>query len=365
MGFDTVIADLALEEDAGDIIELSRVVYGSSDFAASREGYAWRHNQNPAGRAVVPVVRDPAGKVVGSISMVPVRVRVQGQTILGAAVGNLIIDRDYRKSFAYARLMRRFARVIAEQAIPVHFSFVSEHTYDRERRDAPESVTIVPLLAKALDMKALAREFPAGGWERFLASWLGPFASPFLFRRKPMAWIEGIDIAPAGLDNTEFDRFWLRVRDKYRVLAVRDRTHLAWRFSGSSRRDYQTLVARAGDRMLGYAVLSCALVRGLKTGLVMDFLVADEPSGVAAGHQLMAEAEAYFRSRGMSASAVLMMPFSAEHQLLRWSGYRQVPERFSPQRFRFQAVVHDAQTVDWRGLSAGDWFVTLADYESR
>jgi hypothetical protein len=163
----------------------------------------------------------------------------------------------------------------------------------------------------------------------------------------------------------DFDEFWVKVRDKYPVMVIRDRAFLAWRFAELSGRRYHILVARARDEMLGYAVLRCSNIRGVKTGLIMDFLVIGGVPGETAGAYLMAEAEAYFRAQEMSLGAGLMMPLAAaEQRILHQAGYARLPQSLAPRVFRFAFVVHRTDEKDLSSFSAREWFVTLADYES-
>ncbi len=116
--------------------------------------------------------------------------------------------------------------------------------------------------------------------------------------------------------------------------------------------------------MLGYAVLRCSTIRGVRTGLVMDLLVSESPLGDTAGACLLAEAEAYFRAERMALAAGLMAPLAAEFRLMSQAGYRSLPRAVAPRVFRFGFFVHDDSEQDLALLSAQDWFITLADYES-
>jgi uncharacterized protein affecting Mg2+/Co2+ transport len=67
----------------------------------------------------------------------------------------------------------------------------------------------------------------------------------------------------------------------------------------------------------------------------------------------------------MSVATALMPSFAAEYPLLRRSGYVNMPRAFSPRSFRFAFFVHDKNNKDLVTLSARNWFITMADHESR
>jgi hypothetical protein len=79
---------------------------------------------------------------------------------------------------------------------------------------------------------------------------------------------------------------------------------------------------------------------------------------------LLDEAESWFCEHGMALSMSLISCKSVQYRLLRRSGYIPLPGFLSPKTFRFGVYVHVDQRHDMPSLSAKDWLVTIADYES-
>ena len=360
-----VNAGLAGAEDRDRILELNKLEYGPSDTLATPTDFSWRHDQNPAGKVVIPVIRDCRGNVVGFIWTEPARIRFNKQIYLAATGTNLIIDPEYRNTFAFTKLIRRFEQVFEDEGIPLHFSFVSEKRYQQMLKSKSKCTSTIPLLAKPLDFRSLARAYVASSQQRFVVSRIGPLLSPVLFRKGSIIPSKEITIQQIEHFNDDFDNFWRQVQDKYPVMLIRDQSFLGWRFKRLSGRDYCTLAARAGKQMLGYAVIRCSTIHGVKTGLIMDLLVADNKLGQIAGAHLLAQAETYFRIQQMSVATALMPFFAAEYLILRRSGYMKVPRAFRPRSFRFAFFVHDAYNKELMSLSARNWFITMADHESR
>lgn len=333
-----VTADLARPDDAGAILTLNRLIYGPHDILATPADFAWRCDQNPAGQATIPVVRGEQGQVVGFIWLVPLHMRIKGRDCLGAAGTNLVIQPEYRQSFAYVKLVRRFDQAFQDLGIPLHYSFISEGKYNQLLKRAPGQAATIPLLVK-------------------------PLAPSFIPARSPVSRDE-ITVQAVNQFGPSLDQFWSRVQDRYPAMAVRSSAFLAWRFREFPERRYRVLVAQQGDRVLGYAVVRRSTIRGIKTGLVMDLLVEDGAAGETAGHCLMAEAEAFFLAEGMPLAVGLMMPHAAEYRVLRRAGYIRWPQALAPRVFWFAMFVHDPGEPALATLSARDWFITLADYES-
>src|SRR5262245_48042744 len=98
---------LAQAEDAAKILELNKLEYGINDILATPADFDWRCNQNPAGRAIIPVIRNGRHDVAGFIWVVPLRLRIKGQDRVVATGTNLVIQPEYRNTFAYIKLIRR------------------------------------------------------------------------------------------------------------------------------------------------------------------------------------------------------------------------------------------------------------------
>jgi hypothetical protein len=360
-----VVAGVYQAGDEVDILALNRMEYGPTDILVTPEDFNWRYSQNPAGQAIISVIRDcNSASVVGFIWIVPLRIRIHGQCLLAAIGTDLVIHPEYRNTFGYTGLLRRFWQVFKDHHIPLHFSFLSERSYRRQREKHPQTVSTLPLLVKPLDFEGLAQTYFTKSWQQFVVGRAGWLTPPFFFRQRQVASGGEITVQAVDQFGQSFDRFWSVVRDKYPVAVERDRAFLAWRFAGVSGRRYHILVARVRDEMLGYAVLRCSTIRGVKTGLIMDLLVSESSLSDQAGACLLAGAETYFRAEGMSLCAGLMATSAAEFRLLSRAGYRLLPRAIAPRVFRFGFFVHDDSEQDLALLSAQDWFITLADYES-
>jgi L-amino acid N-acyltransferase YncA len=361
-----VVADLYRAGDEADILALNRMEYGPTDILATPEDFDWRYAQNPAGQAIISVVRDcDSGSVVGFIWIVPLRIRVFGEDWSGATGTNLLIHPDYRSTSAYVKLMRRFRQAFIDHDILLHYSFISEDTYSRLRPDDPRVAFEVPLLVRPLDMMKLARAHFNSHWQRLIVGIGGQLATPLLFRARqfhPGKHNFALHVLD-GFDE-RFDDFWARVKDKYPIMVIRDHRYLAWRFARISGRQYRILVVQVGDEVIGYTVLRCANSREIPTGLIVDLLVETGSRGEAAGVCLMAEALRYFRSENMWLAGGLMSPRAAEYNIVRRVGYLSCPERFAPRLFRFAFRVHGKKLAIAPRLSPEHWFVTIADYES-
>jgi hypothetical protein len=366
MGLDRLTVEIAgrSAHDIDQILTLNALEYGESDIIATQADFDWRCNRNPAGPAVISVIRNRQGDVVGFIFMEHVRMRVNGENCRAAMGTNLVIQSDYRNTFGYVKLIRQFEQTLRHEGIPLHFSFVSEEYYQHLRARESQTAYTIPLLIKPLNFKAMIEAYFQGKWQHFFGNQARWLLAPF-FLRKPVMRRDN-EIVVRAVENIDagFDEFWQQTRDKYPAVVIRDRAFLSWRFAPVSGRNYYTFAAYRRDRMLGYVVIRCATIRGIKTGIILDLLVGDHPLQMDAGACLMSQAEAFFRTKGMSMAAGLMVPKAVEYRILKKSGYRPLPAAISPRPYRFAFFIHNSPLERLKSLSMRDWFITFADFES-
>jgi GNAT superfamily N-acetyltransferase len=310
------------------------------------------------------VIRNQKKQVVGYIWIVPMRARIKGKDYSVAMGSNLVIHPDHRKGVGYARLMRCFKGVFKKKDIPLHYSFISEETYQRQMIRHPQRVATIPALVKIYDSQEVIDSYVQGHIKKNLMNLASRISAPFLFSKKRKKRDDTIVVKQYKDFDYRFDEFWQKIRDYHTASVIRDRSFLSWRFAPVSGREYVILAAESKDRLFGYAVLRCAIVRGIEVGIVADLMVTKDRSGRNAGHSLLDEAESWFRERRMASSLALISPGSEQYRLLWHAGYIRVPEFLSPRAFRFGVYVHSDQREDLCSLIAKDWFVTVADYES-
>src|SRR5437879_7605107 len=119
MSSDGLIADFARDDrDIDRILILNESEYGraspnpSTDVVSTRASFTWRRDQNPAGQAIIPVIRNRFGDVLGFVWLMPMRIRAQEKNYVAAMGANLVVAPESRRSFGYTKLMRTFARAL-------------------------------------------------------------------------------------------------------------------------------------------------------------------------------------------------------------------------------------------------------------
>ena len=386
--------------DKADILRLNARQYEQSELAES-DYFDWLHDDNPAGRPVLPVAREAtSGQVVGFLWYIPVRLRHFGTSTLAFLGANALVHPDHRGRKIYVTLQAMAVKECIRRGATLLYAFGGPASVKGAKSVGFEAINM-PLLVKPFEIKPLAQARGFGPVQQAALSLGWRLAEATVWRPRAA---EGRNVTlqrETGFDES-FDRFWRRVADKYPIAVVRDRAFLTWRFCSVPFRQYEILTARAcpepfalrpwaegprvpgpkpwvlepqdqgdqgqsrgdGTELVGYALLRCAEIQGARAGLIMDLLVEPTARGEEAGLLLLAAATRRFREAGMWMAAALMLAHTQEYALLRRSGYVPCPRWLAPRPYLLAIRGCSAQAPP--GRMAGQshhWFVTMANHD--
>ncbi len=90
-----------------------------------------------------------------------------------------------------------------------------------------------------------------------------------------------------------FDVLWQQASSHHKIMMVRDRAYLDWRYIKKPNADYTIYVSENRGQLLGYIVLRVIQNNGLTVGWIVDILTNSKDS--PAGMDLIGKAIQYFR----------------------------------------------------------------------
>jgi GNAT superfamily N-acetyltransferase len=351
------------EEDRPSLLRLAALHYTGKE-PGNPEYIDWLYSDAPAGRPTVIVGEDiKSGEIVGYIWNLPYRMKVGAEVYRCNMCCNGLVHPDFRRSAIYATILKTAVKA-SEEGITL-YGFPKQVALFRLQGAGFKSVMPVPLLIRPLDIGRLVQKRLTNPLVR-LGVDLGWRVVGNTVLRQRGGNIDRWNVKITDVDRFDegFDNFWSRVADKYEVAVTRDRTFLNWRFRGASFRPYPTIVARADGEIVGYAVLRCTEVEGIRSGMIADFMVEPGERGDAAGLALVKEATRRLKAMGMYLAGSLMLPHTQEYRILRQAGYVEAPNRVAPQKFRIMATQF-LEGAYKGGTPPGDrWFVTMADHDA-
>lgn len=324
-------------------------VYSPAESLRLKRQWDWKYDANPFNRARVPFILllKHRAALVGMLGAIPLCVAVDGRTFPIMHSCDLAIERAFRGQGLAERLMSAYM-----SANPVGFGWLNERSH---RRAAPLQRTgwtrISPLIKPLAPFPLLAHL--TNLHSKRAASSFSPLAAPEeSFSDKTST---GVTITQIRHFDERFDAFAQELESEHRVIGVRDRQFLNWRYAGRPDVRYVVLMATRGARLVGYLVLRWADKDRLRRGYLVDFLV--RKSDALPAHLLIQAGVQVLRRAGAAAIQCLITS-SHLRRALYLHGF--IPWSFGPQPYfhaRAEGDVLSANVFE----DAHNWFLTMGD----
>ncbi len=255
--------------------------------------WEWKYDRNPFnpdGRPYILLLKD-GPRLIGMIGTLALRAVINGVEHVISHSCDWVLGTEYRNRGAGRPLVQRM-----RTERPLRFSWQNALSHRSLRHSRGTYARMLPLV-RPLDFGRLAAQ---GTGSAALAR--GSAALAAVVRRlisiRPESTGNGnVRITPLVAFDERFDDLWRRVRTHYRVIIVRDRAYLQWRFGERPDVRYVILGALRGAELAGYVILRGAEAGGL--GFLTDFLV--EPGGTPTLSSLVKAAIAWLRRDGATA----------------------------------------------------------------
>lgn len=350
---------------AADDFELVR--YQPSDrqrvFAFLREAFApgdserlirqweWKYEANPFNPDGGPhiMLLQTHGEVVALYGRLLFRIVTDGTERHVDHGCDLVVHPAYRGRGLSARL--RDPEYIEST---IHFSWQNEATYRVASRDGTAGVPFVSLV-KPFDVASAVQHVLGENWfSQAAAAVIGTAARALPRFHRRNATSEVLVTQIASFDD-RFDRLWQRACRDHRVMLVRDRRYLDWRFTQRPDARYVILAATIASEVVGYMVTRVAERDGERRGYLVDFLVQGSSPRLFAA--LLETVTAHLRQEG-AAAANCAMAVAPYRRMLYRHGF--VPWRRAPRgyiRVRISLREPDLQALG----DVRHWFLTMGD----
>jgi GNAT superfamily N-acetyltransferase len=361
------MVDVRLVKHSDAVEQLVELFHLCFDDEMSPDAWDWKYRRNPSappGDEVIVAL--DGGRIVGARPFMFADMWLGNERVRAAQHCDTMVHPEHRSQGIFGRMGRLSLQWLRENGCALSYGF-------------PGPMSRPGFLSQgyrvAAETEVLFRPVnPA----RLLSQKLGnrPLAAGLGFLCGKLIEAGAVGTRRAGAFEVEvFDRFADELgavdglRDESAITLVRSESCLRWRFDDSPRHDYKYVVARAGDKLRGYAVVSVQKQPdGLVYGLIVDYLVKDgDPACFSA---LM---ERCLVELGRSDHDITMVWAFSEpglrEELLRGLGFKS-SLRFPYRRF-FQYSYMDALRLDERVgrdvdvYDAASWRVTHAFSDMR
>jgi len=352
------------EKNMMQLLELRRLQYGDTEFVQT-EYIRWQLAENPAGRAISWLALASEDNVLGEYWIAPVKFKINKATYLGSVGANALVHPAHRGRKIFTVLGKRCSEDCVERLIKFTLYIPNQVSLrGLVRKLKCKDLGAIKFLIYPIDIHKLAEYRFQGKLSQRLA--LHALRIFFLLAmRKERQKIDNLSIGLTSISSfdRDFDALWNRIKDKYPCIAVRDSVFMNWRYARIPMRKYSILLAKGGNRIVGYLISRSATVLGIKSSFIVDFLFESSTLGWAAGHSLVDATIEKFKKEESHLVCCLSLPHTEEYRLLKSHGFFTCPEIFKPHPFHLVAQVHD-KTVERKYLdNLKHWYWSLGDYD--
>lgn len=341
-------------EDLAEMIDITKENYG--DIEISDEKFLqWQYFNNPAGKALIKLAKSDNNEVVGQYVIIPMKMRIKEKTVDATLSLNTLTRKDYRGKGIFTKLADAVYNQCKEDKIEFTYGFPNQNSYSGFIRKLKfTDLGSVPLMVYPLNIEKLVLK-------KFDSKLLAKLASTFRFIFNVRIEDKNdITIKVIDKDFNDFNLFWENVKDKYKVIGVRNSEYIKWRYKDVPIREYSIIGAYRNNQLVSYAILRNAEIEKFNCGMIVDFMVKE--GEILAGIKIIKESINKFNNNGMELLGCLMSEKTEEYKILKKSKFIRCPKFLEPQPFKVIYRNHFNNRND--ALEGMDnWFLTMGDYD--
>ncbi len=343
-----------VESDRGPLLDLFRSVYGAE---AGHRTSDWRYLA-PAPWLALIEIAEVGGRIVGAQPSHVIDVMMDGETVRGLLLLDVMTHPDYRRRGVFARVVEGLrARAAGEgyRLLLTTPNRSAERGFSRlgSWRRLGELIPWV--------LPADPRSLVAGpsAWGAVLAPF-SAFRRGRAARRNALLRASGaLSIGEGCPEDGALDNLWRQVARSPRCQVVHDARFLRWRFGAGSGRAYRWVFGRDSGGLRTLAVTGPGRLLGREVVLLADLLVHPEAPGPARNLLRVLGAEA--TREGRAAVVGWFAPGSPLEPILKGAGFYRIPRPLRPRPYSIWGWTNFPGVRGERVLALSSWQMSLAD----
>jgi len=289
---------LARSYEKGDEIgirDLHNTLYPTMTYTNEQwdKYWHWMHENNPSGKSWIEVAETDS-KIVGCSALSPVRMKVEDKVVLGFQSMNTMTHPDYQHQGIYRTLaLRTYSRASRNRAV-IGYRFPNKESH--------------PIAVNRLGWIDVARPKV---WFK-VRGLLGSKAPSV-----PELTVTRVETFEDWVDN-----LWSRVPGQSRIMVVRSKAHLNWRYFSAPSVDYLVYTARGADDVVrGYMVFQQGHRGRLRVNRIFDILA----DSTEAAQHLITESVKHMEVNGANITYCGLVDDGFYSDALHKCGFRHMP----------------------------------------
>jgi hypothetical protein len=346
------------QSDVSHILKLRGLVLSGEK---NKYWWLWQHRLNPAGDAIVIVAElkeNGKPKIVGHSCYLPYRVKVHEEFCCAVTEIDTMVHPDYRGHRIYSRIRGEEDRIARLRNYHFNLAFPNEKMLPVNKKHGVQPLfKKTPLWVKPINIKNMTSRYLG---ELNIFNQLLTAVGKVLIKITNQSGVHRINTQVNKIDKIDerFDNLWRQAYSLHKIIVVRDRAYLNWRYIAKPDADYTIYISEQDNQLLGYIVLRTIMDNSIKIGWIADILTNSRET--TASTDLISRAIQHFTSAGVDLILCVMPPKAYLIPSLRRFGFlyasrwqnnkdcvncRSITSKFS------ETLLHKSE----------DWFLTRGD----
>ena len=285
------------------------------------EFWKWRYKKNPAKSSLI-FVAEHQNKLVGHYGILPTRMLISGNDVLGSRADDGIIDPEYRGQGIYQELIDEGCATAEKEGISCIYGIPNKPSLLCHLKLGWELLCNVTLLVKILNKKKINTFTNYNHRQIFLK--IGLIFIDLIKNPQSHLSDNKIKIKKVTLFDQRVDDLWERYSNQYDLIAERKMDYLNWRYVSDPILRNTIYLAEKDDKLSGYIVvgegeLSSSDKKDFKFGYILD-LFCDLSSKKVLSN-LISTAIGHFKESGVDAIKCRMLKDTKYYKMLSKYGF--------------------------------------------
>ncbi|MEI6563576.1 MAG: GNAT family N-acetyltransferase [bacterium] len=349
----------ATVDDLEEVADLLHRIFGERQEVARLR---WKFG-GVSGKLAGSVVLTNRRTIVGFMGQIPVRVKASGHDFLACQGTDVGILEEYRRLDAYMALLHACIGELEAAKVVLSYGMANaDAEFTLSTLLGQQTMAAIPLLIRPFSGALRASSGrPSPPFAPLLAACLRGMERGAA--RKQASVHGALRVSRLDRFDSWLDLFWLRIRDDYPNMVVRDAAYLNWRYVDAPGNRYERIVIsnKSSGVIEGFAVLSITRWKDRVRGRICE-LVTPRRGDHNAAHALISTSLKWLRSQNVDLTDVWMLPRTHLRLALRQHGF--IPRQAGRGGIQ-TSVLAAGSALNLGGWDRpGNWFLSLGDSDT-
>ena len=338
------------EDQKQAILDLTKKTFGDNNITKS-EYFDWQYRDNPNGKAVVLLsYDDDSNTLVGTHSLIPLKLIVDGEIITSSVCCNVQIHPDFRKKHVFSNLLLSVPDDALTHNINSFYGIPNDNSLKAFINNGSIKITTLPLLIKPIKL--------SNYFDSPIRQILKPF-DIFWKNRNTFSCIEEFN----GNFDDSFEYLAKKTSERVSVLNNRKKEFLNWRYKNHPTEKYKIFTLKTNNELIGYIITKIHHVEKKKIGVILDYMVNSNHKNKTQLKNLIHKAISNFWEHDVSIAIVTSRNGLLENQLLRSCGFFTAPSFLKPVSLHFIVQTFNDDKKHTKLKKFDNWFFVFGDYD--